>query len=444
MRRSFFLALVLWAVCAFAEYKIDLGDNLALRTGADIRSRYEGFTVNAPRPDNDKDGRHDTEYLRIRTRVWGALDFGEDITLNLRLCNRFHSVTTSPDRKNNNGKSTWEFTDEVTFDRANVVLRNLLDGKLQLTLGRQDFALGKGLIFSEGTPFDQGRTVFSDGISAKFTDGAETVTVFSFFDRWKDGCVCINDRNRRLRSGDVFTVGAQWTHEFCAAVKLDAYYIFQNVDDMHPYEAERAHKPDCSGNIHTFGVRAFGKAADFIDYSVEMAHQAGRDDEHSVINANMMDARADFHLADESPFKPVFTLDFTHFSGDDPKTRQNEGWCPLMAQCPLWGEELMPIMLNGNWSNINSLRAAFSFAPIEKLTLALSSTEYLADEKNARLPVRGTGDGSRFGYLFNATATYKHNEHFSCQAQFSHFIAGNYFSNGHDSNWARIEITLTF
>ena len=441
------VSIVLWTSAIMAEFKLEMpkdDSSFCLRVGGDLRARYEGYTANVAQPDADKAGRHATEYLRVRTRVWTALDFGEDITLNLRLTNRVHKVTTSPNRKNNNGTSTWEFPDETVLDSANVVFRNLVDGRLELTIGRQDFSLGNGLIFSEGTPFDQGRTQYCDGAVAKYKDGKEEVRVFSFYDSWKDRFVGINDRNRRLRSGNIFTAGFQWTHDFCDALKGDAYYVFQDVDDKQPLEAERGHYADSSASIHTVGLRAFGKPSEWFDYSLEAAHQAGRDCDDELLDAWMADARVNFHLADESKLKPVLTLNFTHFSGDDQDSRRNEGWIPLMSQCPLWGEELVPIMLNGYWSNINSMRCAFAISPIERLKFTVSVTEYLADEKDARIPVQGTGDGRRFGTLLNVAASYKFTDTFSVQGQFSHFIAGNYFANGHDSNWGRLELTQVF
>ena len=441
------VSIVLWTSAIMAEFKLEMSKDdsqFCLRVGGDLRARYEGYTVNVAQPDADKAGRHTTEYLRVRTRVWTALDFGEDITVNLRLANRVHKVTTSPNRKNNNGASTWEFPDETVFDSANVVFRNLFDGRLELTVGRQDFSLGKGLIFSEGTPLDQGRTQYFDGAVAKYKADKEEFKLFSFYDSWKDRFVGINDRNRRLRSGDVFTAGLQWTHDFNDALKSDMYYVFQDVDDKHPEEAERGHYADSSASIHTVGLRFFGKPSELFDYSLEAAHQSGRDGYDDVINAWMADARVNFYLAAESDIKPVLTLNFTHFSGDDQDSRRNEGWIPLMSQCPLWGEELVPIMLNGYWNNIDSLRFAFAISPIESLKFTVSATEYLADEKDANIPVQGTGDGRRFGTLLNAAASYQFTDTFSVQGQFSHFIAGSYFANGHDSNWGRIELMQVF
>ena len=155
MKKKILTMLVMClAAVAMAEYTIELQDDMKIRLGGDIRARYEGYTFNVAAPDVDKDGRHSTEYFRIRTRLWGAFDFGEDVTFNLRLANRFHYVTTSPNRDNNNGKSTWEFPDEVYVDSANIEIRNLLDGLLTIKLGRQDLGFGNGMLFAERTPFE--------------------------------------------------------------------------------------------------------------------------------------------------------------------------------------------------------------------------------------------------------------------------------------------------
>ncbi len=233
------LTVLMVCLSAMAEYTIQLQDDMKIRLGGDIRARYEGYTINVIAPDADRLGRHSTEYFRIRTRLWGAFDFGEDVTFNLRLANRFHYVTTSPSSRNNDGASTWEFPDEVYVDAANVEIRNLLDGLLTIKLGRQDLKFGNAMIFGEGTPFDQGRSVYTDGITLKFKTEADTLTIFTLYDEWKDRTVFINDRNRRLHSGNIFTQGVYWTHNFDEAFNLDVYYMFNDLDDKQPDAADR-------------------------------------------------------------------------------------------------------------------------------------------------------------------------------------------------------------
>ncbi len=445
MKKCFFTVLILTALLAKGEFSHALTEDITLRLGGDIRARYEGFTSGVTAPDAAKNDSHTNEYLRIRTRIYGALDIGKDITVNLRLANRVHFVTSSPAEHNNNGAATWEFPDELYIDAANIEIRNLLDSGLSLTIGRQDMKLGNGMIFCEGTPFDQGRSLYSDGLKAVYEHENDKLTAFIFYDSWKDRTIFINDRNRALRSGDVFTAGIYWTHNFADTLKLDTYYMFNDLDDRHPDFAERAHAADASVSLHTAGFRLFGTAPQWMDYSFEAARQFGRDANGGHQAGTMVDARLDFKICDSSCLKPVLGLEFTHLSGDDSSTGRNEGWNPLMTQCPLWGEELLPIMLNGVWSNLNMAGGKFSVMATEKCKLSIYVTDVFADDRDGMAGAGiCSGGGRHIGLLAGAHAAYTFNANLSAQAYLSHFMPGNYFDNGQDSTWFRLEITAKF
>ena len=306
---SFALLLLLISAGLYAETSLSLAEDVTLRLGGDIRARYEGYTTSAAAPEAQPNPSKTTEYFRVRTRLYGSLVLGQDIFINLRLANRFHYVTTSPNRNNKDGRNTWEFPDELYIDAANIVIRNLLDGHITITLGRQDLMLGNGLIFSEGTPFDQGRSVFSDGLTAKYEDELNTLTAFIFYDSWKDRAPIVNKKNRRLRSGDVFTAGLYATRILRDEISVDLYYMYNNLDDKHPETAERAHVADESVKMHTVGGRFFGRFPRWMDYSFEAAHQLGEDAQRRNLAGNMLDARLGFHLADDSRLKPVLGVE---------------------------------------------------------------------------------------------------------------------------------------
>ena len=431
------LAGLLCSLVANAEFSFKLADDITLRLGGEVRLRYEGYSSSVVLPEVPRSRLHNTEYFRVRTRLDSALDFGEDITVNFSLANRFHYVTTSFGDPNNNGASTWEFPDEVYIHTANVVLRNLLDGNLTLTLGRQDLMLGNGMILAEGTPYDQGRSVYFDGITAKYKTEQDAVTAFVFYDSWKDRTVFINDRNRALRAGDIFTAGIYATHNFSAPLNLDAYYLFNNVD---------VHAVDASISLHTAGLRVFGSAVG-LEYGLEAARQFGRDANDDELAGTMVDARLKYHLMQDSGVDPTVGVEFTHFSGDDAGSGRNRSWNPLLSQCPLWGEELLPVMLRGDWTNLNMVGATFACNVTEQGKVVLYATDYQADESSAAVAGHpATGDGRHFGLLVGAMAAYQ----FPCvkglaaQAWISHFMPGVFFANGHDSNWFRLELTYAF
>ena len=432
MKRSL-LVFGLLALSAFAEVSLQLTDDLKLRLSGDVRARYEGFDWSVINPDVPRNGAHTNEYFRVRTRLGAALDLGEDFTINLRLANRFHYVTTSPAPDNNNGSSTWEFPDEVYLDDANVVFKNLLDGCLTLTVGRQSLMLGNGLLVSEGTPFDQGRSVYFDGVTARFKDDTETVTAFVFYDNWKDRYVFINDKNRSLRSGDTFTAGLYWTHAFCENLNLDTYYMFNDVDDRHPLFAERGYVADSSASVHTAGMRLFGSVPEWFRYSVEAANQFGRDADGAHLGGTMADARLDLLMAEQAILKPILGFELTHFSGDDTDGHRNRRWNPVLTQCPLWGEELLPIMLNGMWSNLNFASTRLACSPTEKSFLTLYLMDFYADERSGNVGDNAcTGEGHHVGLLIGANAGYNFSKNLSCMAWISHFMPGDFYQNGHD------------
>ncbi len=385
------------------------------------------------------------QYLRVRTRAWMALDLADSLTLNLRLVNRIHKVSSSFSDPNDQGTSTWKFPDEVIIDNFNIVLKDFLSEGFSLTLGRQSLAFGNGLIISEGTPFDQGRSVYMDGLSLRYQDEVDKVTVFFFYDEWKDRTVFINDQNRRLRVGDTFTAGAYWTHVFSPAWNLDLYYVFNDVDDKHPTVADRYHDADCSTSLHTAGGRLFGRFQEDWEYSLEMAKQGGRNAQGGRNEGWLLDARLKYYLSESLPWDPSLGCNYTHYSGDKPGSRHNEGWNSLLSQAPLWQEELIPILINGNWTNLNIFRGDLTLNPLDKLRVVLASTAYYADEPDAVIGAQTrSGSGNYMGLLLSACASYKLNEHFNFVFQFSRFNPGDYYTNGHHSNWGRFEITATF
>ena len=130
--------------------------DVRFRAGGDLRLRQEGFDhvpIKAAEPAVTRGGHND--YFRIRPRLFAGVDFGEDVSLDARLCDEF--------RVRNTGQKSYEWPDELILDQLKLTLRDLFDGRVDLTLGRQDLALGSGRLFAEGTAKDGSRTGFFDG-----------------------------------------------------------------------------------------------------------------------------------------------------------------------------------------------------------------------------------------------------------------------------------------
>ncbi len=443
MKRCFSLLLLLVAVGTLAGtgWDYELADGVKLHLGLDERVRYESYSRNTLNVDGGMKGPA-VQYYRFRTRAWGKLDLGEDLTLNLRLVNRSQWFTSHISNPNNvhHGGSTWDFPDETTLDLANVEWRNLggIDG-LSLTLGRQGLSFGNGMIFSEGTPHDQARTSYWDGLRMRYQSDTDDASLLLLYNTWKDHWPRINDRNRRLRAGDIFTAGAYWTHQFAQALQFDLYYVFDDIDDDFPEERERGYGADMNYSLHTVGGRVFGKPSPSLEYSVEGAMQFGRNPEGRANQAKMADARLRFHLPKSAWAKNSIGLAYTHFSGDHGATGKNEGWVPVWSACPIWGENLLPVMLNSYWSNLNMYQADYTFAPIEKLEVKLRTAAiYAVHDDNA------TGGGSYIGWLNSLFVGYRWNEHLSFWSEYTCLKAGNYYRNGRNPHWIQLQMMYNF
>lgn len=435
---SFFFSLS----SLFSDHIFQLSDDFRLRLGGDIRARYEGFNRDVIGVDGDLPAGPAIKYARVRTRVGASLEMPEGLSLNVRFVNRFHYFTSHMSNPNNKDSSTWQFPDEVILDLFNVKWDDTQGSGLSVTLGRQEIGFGNGMLISEGSPYDQGRSVYHDGLVLRYQDEEDTITVFSFYNEWKDRYVFINDRNRRLRSGDIFTLGTYWTHKFDQKLNLDLYYMYNDVDDKQPHTrdaSERNHPENGNLSLHTFGARIFGNLNDNFDYSLEIARQGGRNNYGARNQGMMMDARIRYHLPEETMFQPSVGLEILALTGDKSDTRKSEGWNSLMMECPLWREELMTIMNNGVWTNLNMYRGDVVLKLTKKVTFTGVLTALTADETGF-----SSGGGHYLGTLFSAFIDYKMYKNLTLSAEMAHFKAGDYYANGQDSCWARLQAMITF
>jgi len=437
------LALVAFlALLVSAEQTFQLSEDLKLRLGASARLRWEFFDQSVVLPNDDEAADAvRNQYLRVRARAWAALDYQDDFTVNISLNSRFHKVSNSPANPNDQDAKTWEFPEEVIFDALNIVFHNFLTEGLSMTLGRQNFGLGNGMIIADATPFDQGRTMYMDGLFLKYKNEEMTGHAFVTYNSWKDNMVFLNDKHRRLHCGDVFTAGAYVTSGD-KAMSADIYAIFNDIHDNHPREAERNHYRDSEASLLTTGFRLFGQPIDLIDYSLELA---GQFDYHHVWHhplsydkmAFMGDGRLNFHLPVFEEIKPILGFEYVHFSGDKEREKHSHGWNSVLSKAPLWTEELMPILLNGNWTNLNGFHNTLRFTPYKDISVLFDITDYRLDEQQDM-------SGKHLGLLFSTSLGYKYSDNLSFAFQYAHFRPGNAYNNGHNSNWGRLEATVSF
>lgn len=450
---TFLLLGTIFSASLFSAYSYELTEDMTLTLSGDLRIRWEEFNSGVLFPSGGKSGGK-LAYYRMRTRVAAKLEMPEGISLQARLANRVHRVSShfllDP---NNQRTATWNYPDEVVFDQLFLRFDDIADSGFSLTLGRQDLILGNGMIILEGTPFDQGRSLYQDGAVLRYKGEENTVTTFALYNHWKDRITIMNDRDRRLRLGDTFTTGIYWTHNFDAAFNFDLYYIFNYVDDDSRIPMRgHAYYEDLS--LHTIGMRLFGKVLDEqLEYSLELAKQAGYctkeyDDskKHYDNQGFMLDARIRLHAPKDTLLSPSLGFEYYFASGDDPKTKKNEGWNTLLAEYPRWGEELLPIMLTGVWSNMHFLRTDLDLKFSKDFSGNFSIGNLFADETSraGTVPLQRTGSGSYMGTIFSIMLDYKFNKYLSLSTKVAKFNPGNYFADKKDGYWGYMQAMLEF
>jgi len=421
-------------------YTFKLGDGINANVGADMRIRLEGYERPVVDPDMAKlDQGPAYEYLRVRTRVWGSVMVEDWMKFNIRLVNRTQDYSSRPG-DNGAGAATWEFPDETIYDQLNLQLLNIADSDWSLTIGRQDFPLGNGMVFLEGTPYDQGRTIYFDGVSATLKKECDTLKLFAFYNSYRDRTVVINDQERRLSRGDIFTGGAYWTHMFTKKVNTDLYYIFSDVVDDAVTE-----EGDDDAEMHTAGLRLFGALHEQVDYSIEYAREFGPSQIEELDMSNtMIDGRLTLKAPKDTLFSPSVMLEYTYWAGDDPTTDgEFEGWDPIFATYPIFREELLPVMLRGNWTNLHQPRVEGHLAVNKCWSVAAAYAYLMADHDNLSC-VAGGGEGGAFGQLVSVFVDYKPCPYVAFALEVAEFYPGDYWDDADNSTWGRFQTTFSF
>jgi len=144
-----FLLLVVFAGSGFAK-------DISFKWGVIERLRQE-YLKNWKDMENST-GENDN-YFRIRTSIWGKLDFDSQFSVYAKLTNEFKPYVTPSKRGD---------IHELVFDNLYVDLKNIFDSPWSLRIGRQNIIYGEGFLFIDGTPLDGSRTIYYNAIKATF------------------------------------------------------------------------------------------------------------------------------------------------------------------------------------------------------------------------------------------------------------------------------------
>jgi hypothetical protein len=435
---AFGAALTLQAMIAQAEVVWEYRPNLECRFGGDVRLRLEHYDRDAKNPQNTSTGNPE-EYLRNRTRLWGCIDLSENMMLYGRIANQIRKYSS----KDGDDGNLYDYKagDEVYIDNLYLDWHNIADSNWSLRLGRQDFVLGNGLIVLEGTPYDAGRSIYFDGVVAKWAKEGRSLTLFSFYNDYKDRLLpLVNDQDRPLRAGDQWVLGANWTQPLTSNTNLDLYAVHVEMDD----DNNGFGIADDNLTLDTVGLRLFGNLTGQTTYSLEMARQFGNLSDTADFTGMVVDARLAYQMSETVCFQPKLSCRYTFMSGnDESSTDEYEGYYPILAGYPMFEEEVTPFHFGdftgvpGSYSNLNRLETRADFRLSDRTSLAMAWALLLAD-------CGETGSGDTYGQTLYATAKIKVTDSLSLSTQICGFFAGDYYADGQDGEWVRFQADYAF
>lgn len=372
--------------------------------GGDLRVRQE---VIRNMPEANKHFMPNQNYIRYRPRVWGAVQ-NEDFKLYMRVADEMRSYTTP-----NVPNSQWP--DEVFLDNLYLDLYNLFSDRVDLRIGRQDFAgpngpsYGAGRVIMDGTPLDGSRSIFMDAVRATIKlDEKNTLDVLGIYNSPRNpfvvgssepygyyGRSLIDPKNSETEWGG----GLYFKSKEFKELPYELYYLYKRETKALTARTTGTSSVEDGRDTHTLGARVMPQLTETVSAEVEAAAQAGEKDSGPSTSGYMGYAGLTYKPLLDSKAKPYLTGACYYLSGDKNQGagESDSAWDPLWSRWPQFSElyAYNTIYGAGYWSNLiyPHVDAGFNFAPGYKVSSSVGPM-YTAVEDNL-----GGGDGNLRGWL---------------------------------------------
>jgi hypothetical protein len=378
-------------------------------------------------------GGGDRNFFRVKTSVWGQMDYEKSLSVFGKLTNEIKSYNLlgSGNRKvYYNDHRHWD-PDEVIFDNLYADIKKPGDLPLNFRIGRQDLIgqYGENFLICDGTPGDGSRTFYFNALKSSWT--IDDVNTFDFIytnnprdDKWMP--VINEDKNPVAlnvtdEEGYIFYL----KNKSIKDLALEPYYIFKREDHDYGsgYQAQK-------GRINTLGIFSkyttapwtfHGQAADqFGKYGLQDRHAQGGY------------LFADYDLKDVV-MKPQLNAGYVYLSGNKQGSTKNEAWDPLWCRFPIYSELYAQAFQyesgNSYWTNLSMYRVGVTVVPCKASKFNLNYSFLRANELAA---ASATGDlsgaGKNRGHLLIAKFDYTFNKNICA------YVLGEYFVPCRGSN----------
>jgi hypothetical protein len=415
--------------------------------GGDIRLRgvnFDNIPLNADPPGVTRGGKN--VFFRGRTRVWGQYAFSDQALFRARLVNEFRSYESG------RGTNTYDFPDEFVFDHLYFDVKDLADGLLDLRIGRQDLIYGNGRVLLDGTPLDGSRTIYFNAVKATLNWDTTVADILGIWDEPEDD-LAINSQDRDLVGivgkypTDMVESGAgiYVKNKSLEKMPFEAYYLYKNESDYEYWVPGADGAPPTKVvqphdlNLHTLGFRLMPKFTESLTGSIEVAGQLGERGPQDV-SGWMVDGKLSYKFPVDT-LNPTGSLGIYYLSGDDPNTKDDEGWNPLWARWPQYSELYVyawDAEGAGRWSNITMPYAEVDLPVHPKAGFTILGGYMFAPEKN------GPGGGDERGFLGTCWFKYKLSDTWSGHVLAEFVQPGNYYNVEDTAHFIRVEFMCIF
>jgi hypothetical protein len=397
-----------------------------------IRNEYYNNTTDMNADKNDQN-----DYFRIRTSVWGQVQYKSYITAYAKFTNEFRKYIKDP--KVPKRDFTW---DEIFVDNLYLKLDSPCK-RFALTVGRQNLMYGEGFILMDGSPWDGSRSIYYDAVKLSATFGKTVVDLLGIdntriedrlpvirSDELSDGKLKGQTKDQMMNDGEEKAFGAYVTTTAWSKAKIEAYGI-RKIEKPNPWIPKGpVNKSDLT--LNTLGARLSGFAVTpRLGLTAEWAYQFG---DQGAINQNSFGGYTYLTYQMWPDQKDAVSFGFIALSGDDPKTANNEGWNPLFSRWPKWSELYIYSIMNETiegasrvayWTNLFAPYLSYTAPLTPKLTIILNY--FNLNAMQARTFTDGILSGKARGNEVQCWLKYVYNKNISGHILLDYLIPGTFY-----------------
>lgn len=457
------LVFLIWLMCVF------IGECLLTKElkgidhqfGASIRWRYELWDNVVSLGFNETSNTNkDRNFLRLRIQVWDNIILNNSTNLYMRIATepRYHMGPNYLVLKD--GKRRKFDQDEVFVDNLYLDLKRPLGLPLNLRIGRQDFLgkdmYGEGFLILDGTPADGSRSFYFNAFKATLllnenntvdivfvSNPQRDVYLPSIHPSYDDGRnINYINHKRRLTGSNERGFWIYGRHKF-GQLTLEPYYIYK--------KEEKSQILNFSSYVHTLGTRIVYRFGDMF-LRGEIAKEWGEfgdGTDRSGLGGYIFIGKK----FPKCPVKPEVELGYVYLSGDDPKTKKDEGFNPLFSRAPQWNELLIYTYIYetrskggpipGYWTNLKAPILNLKLYPYKNTELKIGYQKLFAEESVGKGNM--FGDGKNRGDLVYLILNYRFNKNLTGLFQHEIFNPGNfYYKDAKTANFLRVQLFYQF